>query len=130
MGNITKEVKQYPLLLKNMPRTFRELINESVHACITAYKAHANSAPNPAPLTEEQFYGMREIGKFTFGVHYNENAIDEAKAIETAINAVQDGLVRVFKRNDEITDLDAELKITEGDVFTFVRLTMLSGRMW
>ena len=130
MGNVTKKVKEYPILLGKTPRTFRELIEESVISCISAYKARANNAKNPAPLTDEQFDGMREIGKFAFGVHYNENEIDEAKAIETAIDAVTDGLVRVFKGNDEITDLDAEIEIAEGDVFTFVRLTMLSGRMW
>ena len=73
---------------------------------------------------------MRELGKFAFGVHYNENATDEAKAIVVATEAVADGLVRVFKGNDEITELDRELEIAEGDVFTFVRLTMLSGIMW
>ena len=130
MGNVTKKVKEYPFLLSKTPHTFRELIEESVKSCISAYKARANNANNPAPLTDEQFDGMREIGKFAFGVHYNENEIDEAKAIETAIDAVTDGLVRVFKGNDEITDLDAGIEISEGDVFTFVRLTMLSGRMW
>ena len=130
MCNITKKVKEYPFLLCETPRTFRELIEESVKSCISAYKARATNAKNPTPLTDEQFDGMREIGKFAFGVHYNENEIDEAKAIQTAIDAVTDGLVRVFKSNDEITDLDAEIEISEGDVFTFVRLTMLSGRMW
>ena len=130
MGNVTKKVKEYPFLLSKMPRTFRELIEESVKSCISAYKARANNAKNPTPLTDEQLDGMREIGKFAFGVHYNENEIDEATSIEAAIDAVTDGLVRVFKGNDEITDLDAEIEITEGDVFTFVRLTMLSGRMW
>lgn len=130
MGNITKKVKEYPFLLGKTPRTFRELIEESVKSCISAYKARANNAKNPTPLTDEQFDGMREIGKFAFGVHYNENETDEAKAIQTAIDAVTDGLVRVFRGNDEITDLDAEIEIAEGDVFTFVRLTMLSGRMW
>ena len=130
MGNVTKKVKEYPFLLGKMPRTFRELVEESVKSCISAYKARANNANNPAPLTDEQFDGMREIGKFAFGVHYNENEIDEAKAIQTAIDAVTDGLVRVFKGNDEIIDLDAEIEIAESDVFTFVRLTMLSGRMW
>lgn len=130
MGNVTKKVKEYPFLLGKTPHTFRELIKESVKSCISAYKARANGAKNPTPLTDEQFDGMREIGKFAFGVHYNENDIDEAKAIQTAIDAVTDGLVRVFKGNDEITDLDAEIEIAEGDVFTFVRLTMLSGRMW
>ena len=130
MGNVTKKMKEYPFLLGKTPRTFRELIEESVKSCISAYKARATNAKNPTPLTDEQFDGMREIGKFAFGVHYNENEIDEAKAIRTAIDAVTDGLVRVFKSNDEITDLDAEIEISEGDVFTFVRLTMLSGRMW
>jgi len=130
MGNITKKVKKYPFLLSKIPHTYRELIEEAVKSCIDAYKARANNAKNPAPLTDEQFDGMREIGKFAFGVHYNENETDETKAIATAIDAVSDGIVRVFKGNDEITDLDKEIEITEGDEFTFVRLTMLSGRMW
>ena len=130
MGNVTKKVKEYPFVLCRTPCTFRELIEESVKSCISAYKARATNAKDPAPLTDEQFDGMREIGKFAFGVHYNENEIDEAKATHTAIDAVTDGLVRVFKGNDEITDLDAEIEIAEDDVFTFVRLTMLSGRMW
>ena len=130
MGNVTKKVKEYPFLLSKTPRTFRELIEESVRSCISAYKERANNAKNPVPHTDEQFECMRELGKFAFGVHYNENAIDEAKAIETAIEAVKDGLVRVFKGQDEITDLDSEIEITEGDVFTFVRLSMLTGLMW
>ncbi|MBE6640926.1 MAG: hypothetical protein E7619_04995 [Ruminococcaceae bacterium] len=129
-GNVTKKVKEYPFLLGKTPRTFRELIEESVKSCILAYKARANGAKHPMPLTDEQLDGMREIGKFAFGVHYNENGTDEQKAIQTAIDAVTDGLVRVFKENEEITELDGEIKIAEGDVFTFVKLTMLSGRMW
>ena len=130
MGNVTKNVKEYPFLLGKTPHTVRELIEEAVKSCIDAYKARANNAKHPAPLTDKQFDGMCEVGKFAFGVHYNENDIDEAKAIQIAIDAVTDGLVRVFKGNDEIIDLDAEIEIAEGDVFTFVRLTMLSGRMW
>ena len=130
MGNVTKKVKEYPFLLGKMPRPFRDLVEESVKSCISAYKERATNAKNPTPLTDEQFDGMREIGKFAFGVHYNENDVDEAQAIQIATDAVTDGLVRVFKGNDEITDLDAEIEIAEGDVFTFVRLTMLSGRMW
>lgn len=130
MGNVTKKVKEYPFVLENTPRTFRELIEEAVKSCIHAYTMRAENAYNPAPLTDEQFEGMRELGKFAFGVHYNEKQADERKAIQTALEAVADGLIRVFKGNDEITGLDDEIKISEGDVFTFIRLTMLSGRMW
>lgn len=130
MGNIAKKVKERPFMLAAVPHTLRELIAEAVKASIDAYKARASLSQNPTPLTEEQLEAMRELGKFAFGVHYNENATDEVKAIAVATEAVADGLVRVFKGNDEITELDRELEIAEGDVFTFVRLTMLSGIMW
>lgn len=130
MGNIAKRVKPHSFALLRRPHTLRELIEAMVQSCIIAYKQRAVDAQNPIPLTDEQFGAMEEIGKFAFGVHYNENAVDESKAIQTAIEALQDGLVRVFKENQELTDLDGEITISEGDVFTFVRLTMLSGRMW
>ena len=130
MGNVTKKVKEYLFVLENTPRTFRELIEEAVKTCIRAYKTRAENAENPAPLTDEQFEGMRELGKFAFGVRYNEKQADERKAVQTALEAVSDGLVRVFRGNEEITGLDNEIQISEGDVFTFIKLTMLSGRMW
>ena len=129
-GDVEKEVetKLFPCYVY-----VKMVMNEeSWHAVrnITGVTGFVGPGSRPTPLTDEQFDGMRELGKFAFGVHYNENEIDEAKAIETAVEAVADGLVRVFKGNEEITELDSELEITDGDVFTFVRLTMLSGRMW
>lgn len=130
MGNIAKKVEEHPFLLEKDPKTFRELIEGSVRSCLASYKDRAKSAETPTPLTERQWNGMREVGKFAFGVHYNQNEVDEEKAIETAMDAVKDGLVRVFKGTHELTDLDEKIEAAEGDVFTFVRLTMLSGRMW
>ena len=56
--------------------------------------------------------------------------INLSESINTALNAVSDGLVRVFKDNMELTEFDKDIEVSEGDVFTFVKLTMLSGRMW
>lgn len=133
MGNIAKgedRIKKYPFLLEKTPQTLRELITESVRTCIRAYISRADNSALPSPINDEEWEGMREIGKFAFGVHYNENTINEARAIETALEAFSDGLVRVFKGNHEITAPDEKTEISEGDVFTFIRLTMLSGRMW
>lgn len=130
MGNIAKKVKEHPFLLGDTPCTLRGLIEEAVKSCVYAYRERMQAAKNPAPLTEEQFSGMREVGKFAFGFHYNENAVCEEKAIKTAVEAWEDGLVRIFKGGEELTELDGDIEIKEGDVFTFVRLTMLSGRMW
>lgn len=129
-GNLSKKVKEYSFPLFVTPHTFREFIEESVRSCIFAFEERTKIAKKAAPLTNENFSEMSEIGKFAFGFHYNEKAIDKAKAIETAIEAIEDGLVRVFKGDNEISDLEQKIEISEGDVFTFVRLTMLSGRMW
>ena len=127
MGNIARKVKAHPFVLELTPRTLRELIEESVRACIRAYRERGDQANAPKPLTDEQYEGMREVGKFAFGVHYNENAVNEEKAIAAAVEAVEDGLVRIFKGNEELCELDEEIDIAEGDVFTFVKLTMLAG---
>ena len=42
----------------------------------------------------------------------------------------QDGLFRVFLGDTELTELDEKLELQEGDTVTFIRLTMLAGRMW
>ena len=127
MGNIARKVKAHPFVLERTPRTLRELIEESVRACIRAYRERGDQANAPKPLTDEQYEGMREVGKFAFGVHYNDNAVNEEKAIAAAVEAVEDGLVRIFKGNEELCELDEEIDIAEGDVFTFVKLTMLAG---
>ena len=127
MGNIARKVKAHPFVLERTPHTLRELIAESVRACIRAYRERGENADAPKPLTDEQFAGMREVGKFAFGVHYNENEVNEKKAIEAALQAVEDGLVRIFKGGEELTALDGALEIAEGETLTFVRLTMLTG---
>ncbi len=128
MGNIAKRVMPSPFYLGRKPDTLRALIEESVRTCIQSYRARAKSAG--APLTDGQWENMRAVGKFAFGVHYNAGEIDEETAIATALQAVEDGLVRIFKGQDELTDLNETIAITEGDELTFVRLTMLSGRLW
>ena len=128
-SNLHKQVKAVPLLLPAEPRTLRDLIVLCVEACVEAYRKRAGESPNPSPLSEEAFAGMEALGKFAFGVYDNEKKIDLPKAIGTALQAVEDGLVRIFLENEEVTDLNAPLCLTEGAIFTFIRLTFLTGRM-
>lgn len=127
-GNLTKKVKAVPFYLDKTPDTLKELIESSVRSCLKAFIERA--AGGDIPLSDEQIEGMREVGKFAFGVHYNNNEISVNEAIKIALDAFKDGLVRIFKGNEELSELDAKIKIDESDVITFVRLTMLSGRMW
>ena len=55
---------------------------------------------------------------------------DRAKACETACQCFEDGLVRVFRNQEELEGLETQVKLQEGDCLTFIRLTFLSGRLW
>lgn len=52
------------------------------------------------------------------------------KAQENAIQCFEDGIYRIFLDEEPLENLDDKIHITKDSVFTFVRLTMLAGRMW
>ena len=128
--NITKNVEQIPFDVEGHARTLRTFIAECVRTCIRGYTERGENGESPMPLTADQYERMRHVGKFAFGVHYNKNEISEERAIETAVQAVSDGIVCIFKGEEALFEMDDEIEIREGDVFTFVKLTLLSGRMW
>lgn len=130
MGNITKTVKKEKFYIEENPDTLRLLIIQCVRTCIKAFKSKNINSDIPSPLSNEEFEEMKNIGKFAFGINYNQNEISEEKAISIAMEAYNDGLVRIFKNGVELVSLDETLEISENDEFTFVKLTMLSGSMW
>ena len=125
-----KRVKEYPFYLKNKPNTLRELIAECVDTCLSLYEERVRAGLSPTPLSAEQEEGMRELGKFTFGAHPSGKIPDRKKALDAALLACEDGLVRIFIENEEAEGLDSEINVGEGSRLTFVRLTMLTGMMW
>ena len=50
--------------------------------------------------------------------------------MENACQCFSDGLVRVFRNEEELTELDGPVRLWEGDCLTLIRLTFLSGRLW
>ena len=44
--------------------------------------------------------------------------------------AFNDGLFRIFLNNNELSSLEEKINLQENDKLTFIRLTMLSGRIW
>ena len=129
-SNLRKPIEPFPMTLADEPHTLRRLITACVDACIAAYRERAKESQNPTPLSDEAFAGMEALGKFAFGVHYNDREIDRTKAVANALLAVEDGLVRIFHEEEELTELDAPLSLPEGATLTFIRLTFLTGRMW
>ncbi|MBE6544254.1 MAG: hypothetical protein E7675_07615 [Ruminococcaceae bacterium] len=130
IGKITKNVKKDIFFIENKPSSLRAFICECVRTCLKLHREKNKESSLRSPLSQIEYEEMKYIGKFAFGLNYNQNDISDEKAIKIAIDAFNDGLVRIFKADTELCCLDEELDVSEGDEFTFVKLTMLSGRMW
>ena len=81
-------------------------------------------------LTDEKINDLSDAGKISFGVDYNGKKQDLEKAIENALQSYEDGIYRVFVNDEEIGEINDKMDLQENDELTFVRLTMLAGRMW
>lgn len=126
-GKRRSRVTSMPFALENTPDTLRKLIHEAVHTCVMQYNARARGEVPLTPLSDVQMDAMGETGKFAFGINYGGKQADEAEAVKTAVQGFEDGLVRIFLFDEELTELDAPLTLHEGDQLTFLRLTMLTG---
>lgn len=114
-----------------VPHTLRELITQTVATCVSAFNERIRAGANGAkPLSETKIEDMAQVGKIAFGISYGNKEQDSEKAAANALQAFEDGLYRVFLNDTELEDLSGELKVSENDCLTFIRLTMLAGRMW
>lgn len=128
LGAKRDKIRAVPFAIAGQPDTVRALISAAVQSCIRAYCERGTAGERP--LTAEQIAQMEEIGKIAFGFHYNDAAIDESKAISDALQAYEDGLVRMFIGDAQLGALDDSITLHEHDEVTFLRLTFLAGRMW
>lgn len=113
------------------PKTVRELITSTVEICVNAYNERVRAGEdNAKPLNEQQITDMAEVGKIAFGINYGGKEQDMKKAKENALQSFDDGLYRIFIGEKELEGLDTSIALNEGDSLTFIKLTMLAGRMW
>ena len=113
------------------PPTLRELITQTVRICVREYNKKVLAGQDGQKvLSQEDIRKFSEIGKIAFGIVYSDKIQDEKSAILNALQSFNDGLYRVFLDNSELPKLDSEINLKEGDSLTFIRLTMLTGRMW
>lgn len=120
-------VFEYP----SAPHTLRELITQTTAACVNAFNERIRADKEQiGPLSKERIGDLAKVGKIAFGIRYGDRQQDLESAKANAIQAFEDGIYRVFLNDTELTQLDQELQINEDDSLTFIRLTMLAGRMW
>lgn len=81
-------------------------------------------------LTMAQIEEQAMSGKVGFGRVYSDKKQDLEKAVENALQCYQDGLVRVFRNEQELEQLEETVHFKPGDEITLIRLTFLTGWMW
>lgn len=110
--------------------SLRQLLTAVVQKEVAQYNSKEAEAQLIPFLTQQELDDQAKIGKVSFGTIYSEKKADPAKAVANAIACWEDGLVRVFLHEEEVTDLDAPLTLGEQAVLTFLRLTFLAGSIW
>jgi hypothetical protein len=116
--------------LEAVPKTLRELITVIVTNNVKNFNNKIDQKFILNYLTAEEINDKLILGKVSFGEINNDKKANLDKALESAFLAYEDGIFRVFVEEQETGSLDDLIDVKEEDVLTFVRLTMLSGRMW
>lgn len=130
IGKRKASVKPAAIEIKGCPATVRELILAVVENGVGEYNRRVEKSELLAYLTKEEIDGKAQVGKVGFGVNYGEKRAELLAAQVNAIQCFEDGIYRIFRDEEPLEKLEEPILITEETVFTFVRLTMLAGRMW
>lgn len=116
--------------LGKKPDTVRELLTELVSLSVRQYNERKDEGQVLSYLTKEEISGQAAAGKVSFGLRGGNDA-DPEKAVDNALQCFEDGIYRVFAGEEELTGLEQAVPWGAGEegepVFTFIRLTMLSG---
>lgn len=128
LGSRRDKIGEIMFPVENNPTTVRELIGECVTTSVNVFNDHLKNSGGV--LSDSRIEAMSEAGKIAFGIGFNNKKQDIRKALETAYQGYTDGLFRIFIDDIEAGEIDDRISVTEENVVTFIKLTMLAGRMW
>lgn len=115
-----------PFTLDTKPQTVRELLILLTKLGVKEYNAREDAGQILSYLTKEEITAQAARGKITSGLRGGMDAVEE-QAIENTLQCFEDGIYRVFAGDKEMTALSEAIPWRDDLVFTFIRLTMLSG---
>ena len=124
-----KVIHQEELELKDKISTTKDLIIELVKINVEKFNKKIDDKDILSIMTNEYIAETARAGKIGDEVHGDKKANLE-KALDTAYLSFEDGLYCIFINNKQSEKLDDSLNLKDGDIITFIRLTMLAGRMW
>ena len=124
-----KVIHQEEIELTDKISTTKELITELVKINVEKFNKKIDDKDILSIMTNEYIAEAARSGKIGDEVHGDKKANLE-KALDTAYLAFEDGLYCIFINDEQTEKLDDSLNLKDRDILTFIRLTMLAGRMW
>ncbi|MBO0592856.1 hypothetical protein I2486_15735 [Cellulophaga sp. E16_2] len=125
-----KRVKEVPLTLLETPKNLEDLLIACVKKQVEAFNKKRLEVNVVGFLSPAEIQDQAESGKVDFGDLANKDLAVVQEAIDNVILAFKDGLFVVFVDGDEVTHLEAPLKLTDESVVAFIRMTFLVGSYW
>lgn len=130
IGKRKNMISKQSVLLSSVPGSLRVLLRELITLNVQQLSEKDEEMHLVNYLTETEIHQQAFNGKVGFGAVYNKRKPDLTEAIQSAIQAFEDGLFLVFVNSEQVEALDLPLELADGDEVVFIRLTMLAGRMW
>ena len=122
----SKDLAPVPFVLEKKPDTLGELLTLLTELSVREYNARKDEGQMLTFLTKEDIKEQAGRGKIAFGLRTGGDA-DALLAVENSMQCFAYGIYRVFAGEEELTDPEEQIYWRDDLVFTFVRLTMLSG---
>jgi len=119
-----KVIYQEEVELINKISTTKDLITELVKINVEKFNKKIDDKDILFIMTNEHIAEAARSGKI------GDEKANLEKALDTAYLAFEDGLYCIFINDEQSEKLDDNLSLKDGDILTFIRLTMLAGRMW
>ncbi|AGF57726.1 hypothetical protein B0P06_003969 [Clostridium saccharoperbutylacetonicum] len=129
-GSRKNFIAKEEIVLECIPTTLRELIKCIVTKNVKEFNENIKKERLVDYLTNKEIENRAEAGKVSFGSIYNESKQDLGKALDSAYLAYEDGIYKVFVGDKEAGKLDEEIELKDADTLTFIKFTMLAGRLW
>ncbi len=130
IGKNKNSVEKVAFVFNEDINTVSDLITATVKICVKEYNEKKEKSELLDNISKSEIEDMASSGKISFGVNYGEKDADLVAAIQNALQCFDDGIFRILANNISLEKLDSKIALKENDELTFVRLTMLSGRMW
>lgn len=130
IGKKSRKLQKIPFSIEEPVTTLQELLVQLVTQQVQQYNDKKVDTPLHLYLTDQQIEDAAQHGKVHFGEKKSDTLQSVDQAISTMLLAFQDELFLVLHNEESLDSLTTPLTLQEDDVFTFIKLTMLAGRIW